>query len=338
MTQQTQQTQQGSFGGIRWGILGPGAISTKFAIGLQTADNSHLIAVGSRNAQRASDFAKRFGAANVHNSYDALVNDPEVDAIYIGTPHSFHKEHAILAMRAGKHVLCEKPFAINAQQAADMLQVAQETGVFLMEAMWSRYLPTLVKTRQLIADGAIGEARMLYADFGFRMGSVIPDHRLFDPNLGGGALLDVGIYPLSLASMLFGKATKIASMANIGSTGVDEESVFVLGYDQGQMAICSTAIQLNTPHEAQILGTEGSIHIAAPWWVSKQVTLKRGNEETTFHLPFKGNGYSHEAEELGHCVAAGLTQSAVMPLAESLTIMETMDALRAEWGIQYPME
>ncbi|MFK7803297.1 MAG: Gfo/Idh/MocA family protein [Anaerolineae bacterium] len=323
---------------IRWGILGPGSISTKFATGVQAAENGQLVAVGSRNEMRAIKFAKEFEIPRLYGNYTALVNDPEVDAIYIGTPHVFHKEHAILAMRAGKHVLCEKPFAINAQQAAEMIQVAEETGVFLMEAMWSRYLPTLVKTRELIAEGAIGEVRMLNADFGFRMGSVIPEHRLFNPELGGGALLDVGIYPLSLASMLFGKATKVASIANVGSTGVDEESAFMLGYEQGQIAICSTAIQLNTPHEAQILGTEGSIHIPSPWWASDRVVLKSGSKETTFKLPFKGNGYTHEAEELANCVAAGKTQSTVMPLAESLAIMETMDALRQEWGVAYPME
>ena len=323
---------------IRWGILGPGAISTKFAIGLQSADNGRLVAVGSRDELKAIAFAKRFGAPKLYGNYISLVNDPEVDAIYIGTPHAFHKEHAIMAMQAGKHVLCEKPFAINAQQAADMIEVARETSVFLMEAMWSRYLPTLVKTRELIAAGAIGNVRMLNADFGFRMGTVLPEHRLFNPDLGGGALLDVGIYPLSLASMLFGKATKISAMANLGSTGVDEESVFVLGYPDGQMAICSTAIQLNTPHEATILGTDGSIHIPSPWWVSDRITLKTGNKETTFRLPYKGNGYTHEAEELANCVAAGKTESAVMPLAESLGIMETMDAIRKEWGLVYPME
>ena len=323
---------------LRWGILGPGDISTKFATGLQATDSGALVGVASRNADRAAAFAAKFGATNIHSSYEALAADPEIDAIYIGTPHTFHKDHAILCMRAGKHVLCEKPFAINAAEAAEMIAVAQETGRFLMEAMWSRFLPTLAKTRELIAQSAIGEPRMVNADFGFRMGAVLPDHRLFNPDLGGGALLDVGIYPLSLGSMLFGAPTQIASVANLGSTGVDEETAFILGYAQGQMALCSTAIQLNTPHVAQILGTAGSIQLHAPWWASSKLTLKVGNVETTYDLPYKGNGYTHEAEEVAQCVAEGKTESAVMPLAESLTIMQTMDQLRAQWGLKYPME
>ena len=323
---------------LRWGILGPGSISTKFATGLQAAENGQLVAVGSRNADRATAFAAQFGATNIHTSYESLAADPDVDAIYIGAPHTYHKEHAILCMRAGKHVLCEKPFALNAQQAAEMIAVAQESGVLLMEAMWSRFLPTLVKTRELIAEGAIGEVRKLYADFGFRMGTVLPDHRLFNPDLGGGALLDVGIYPLSLGSMLFGTPSRISSMANLGSTGVDEETAFILGYEKGQMALCSTAIQLNTPHQAHILGTDGSIEIHNPWWASDRLTLKVGQTETTYHLPFKGNGYTHEAEEVANCVAAGKTESAVMPLAETLEIMKTMDQLRTQWGLSYPRE
>ena len=322
---------------IRWGILGPGAISTKFATGLQAADNGILVAVGSRNLQRAAEFAERFGATESHGSYQALVENEGVDAIYIGTPHTFHKEHTILALRHGKHVLCEKPFAINRSEAADMVTAAQEADRFLMEAMWSRFLPTLVKVRELIAEGAIGEVRMLQADFGFRT-KVNPEGRLFKPELGGGALLDVGIYPISLASMLFGKPDKIKSMANFGTTGIDEETAILLGYPHGEMAVCTTAVRLNTPHEAFIQGTEGSIHIHAPWWVSTHITVKRGGETEMLHLPYKGNGYTHEAEALGHGVASGKLESAVMPLQESLDILETMDTIRQEWGLVYPME
>ncbi|MFT5197017.1 MAG: putative dehydrogenase [Candidatus Promineifilaceae bacterium] len=324
-------------GKIGWGILGPGSIARKFATGLLNAGNGYLAAVGSRDGERAAAFAAEFGALHSHAGYEALLNNPEVDAIYIGTPHSFHKEHTILALRHGKHVMCEKPFAINRAQAAEMVAVAQEEKLFLMEAMWTRYLPTLVKTRQLIAEGAIGKVRMVQSDFGFRT-DVNPEGRLFDPALGGGALLDVGIYPLSLASMIFGKPNRISSMANLGTTGIDEESVFVLGYEGGEMAICATAVRLNTPHEAFIMGTEGSIHIHAPWWASSKVTLKNKSGEETFDLPFKGNGYTHEAEELAHCVQAGELESAVMPLSESLDMLETMDALRQEWGLAYPME
>lgn len=323
---------------LKWGILGPGSISTKFATGLQSASNGRLVAVGSRNKERAEAFAQQFGATNVHDSYEALAADPDIDAIYIGSPHTFHKDHAIMCMRAGKHVLCEKPFAVNANDAAEMIAVAQETGLFLMEAMWTRYLPVHEKIRELIAAGVIGDVRKLFADFGFRMGTVLPDHRLFNPALGGGALLDVGIYPLSLASNLFGTPNRIASLANLGSTGVDEENAFILGYENGEMALCSSDIQAHTPWEATIIGTAGSIKIHTPWFCPNQFTLKIDNTETLYTLDYKGNGYTHEAEEVANCIAEGKTESAGMPLVETLTIMQTMDQLRAQWGLKYPME
>lgn len=322
---------------LRWGILGPGAISRKFATGLLDADNGRLVAVGSRSKARAAAFAAEFGAEHSHDSYEGLVNNPQVDAIYIGTPHTFHREHSTLALKHDKHVLCEKPFALNRHEGAQMVMIAQARKRFLMEAMWSRYLPTLVKTRELIADGAIGEVRMLQADFGFRTG-FNPESRLFDPALGGGALLDVGIYPLSLASMLFGKPSHIKSIANLGQTGVDEETAILLGYLNGQIALCSTAIRLDTPHDAVIMGTEGSIRIHPSWWVSEKLTLKTKAGEQTFELPFKGNGYTHEAEEVGRCVLEGQLESPVMPLSESVDLLETMDLLRREWGLKYPTE
>ncbi|MGB1251097.1 MAG: Gfo/Idh/MocA family protein [Candidatus Promineifilaceae bacterium] len=322
---------------IKWGILGPGSIAHKFAIGLQLVPNAELVAVGSRSLERAQAFAAKFDALSAYGSYADLIADPDVDAIYVGTPHSFHKTHSILCMDAGKHVLCEKPFAINANEARAMAAAAQRNGVVLMEAMWSRFLPTLVKVRELLAAGVIGEVRMISADFGFRT-RVNPEGRLFDPSLGGGALLDVGIYPLSLAYMIFGKPTRIASMADIGSTGIDEQSAFILGYEGGQMAICSTAVRTNTPHEATIMGSEGMIKLHAPWWVSATLSVNRGGDEEIHTLPFLGNGYTHEAIEVGNLIRSGKLESDVIPLAESIQIMETMDALRAEWGIKYPME
>ncbi|MEM7331288.1 MAG: Gfo/Idh/MocA family oxidoreductase [Chloroflexota bacterium] len=323
---------------IKWGILGPGAISRKFATGLQSADGAELLAIGSRNQERAQAFADEFGFSRAYGSYDELVNDPDVDAIYIGTPHSFHKAHSILCLRHGKHVICEKPFAINAKEAAEMIAVAREEKRVLMEAMWSRFLPTLVMVRALLNEEAIGEARMVQADFGFRT-NVNPKGRLFDPALGGGALLDVGIYPVSLAYMLFGQPSQISSMANLGETGVDEETAVLFGYDTGQMAVLSTAIRLNTPHEAFILGTEGWIKIMNPWWVSNQIAVKRhGQEEEILDLPFKGNGYTHEAEEVMTLIREGRLESDVIPLDESLAIMQTLDEIRAELGVKYPME
>ncbi|MCA9997149.1 MAG: Gfo/Idh/MocA family oxidoreductase, partial [Anaerolineales bacterium] len=266
-----------------------------------------------------------------------LAADPDVDAVYIGTPHSFHQSHTMLCLEHGKHVICEKPFAINASEAAEMVALARQKGVVLMEAMWTRFLPTLVKTRELLASGAIGEVRMITADFGFRT-SVNPNGRLFDPALGGGALLDVGIYPLSLAFMVLGVPSRIESMAHLGETAVDEQAAIILGYDGGQMALLSTAIRTNTPHEAFILGSDGWIKLHSPWWVSSQLTLKQGGAETTLTLPYKGNGYVHEAEEMMHLIRSGQRESSVISLDESLAIMQTMDNIRAQWGLRYPME
>jgi predicted dehydrogenase len=322
---------------IAWGILGPGNISKKFATGLDSVPDAKIMAVGSRNLKRANEFADAFNIPTAYDSYEALVADPNVDVIYIGTPHSFHKEHTLLCLNAGKHVLCEKPFAINTAEASEMIAAARENGLFLMEAMWSRFLPTLVKTRTLIADGAIGEVRMVQADFGFRAG-VNPEGRLFNPALGGGALLDVGIYPLSLAHMVLGTPDRLTSLAHLGETGVDEGTAFILGYDQGQMAVLSTAIRTNTPHEAFIIGTSGWIKIHGPWWASDNLTLQINGQEDIISCPIVGNGYNYEAEEVGSCIRSGRLESEIMPLDETLAIMRLMDEIRAQIGLRYPME
>lgn len=322
---------------VRWGIIGPGSISHKFVQGLQVAEGAVLTAVASRTLDRAQTFANQYGFARAYGSYEALTADPDVDAVYIGTLHSFHKSHTMLCLEHGKHVICEKPFAINANEAAEMVALARQKRVVLMEAMWTRFLPTLVKTRELLASGAIGEVRMITADFGFRT-NVNPNGRLFDPALGGGALLDVGIYPLSLAFMVLGTPSRVESMAHLGETAVDEQAAIILGYDGGQMALLSTAIRTNTPHEAFILGSDGWIKINSPWWASSQLTLKQGGEETMFTLPYKGNGYTHEAEEMMTLIRSGQQESSVISLDESLAIMQTMDKIRAQWGLRYPME
>jgi predicted dehydrogenase len=201
----------------------------------------------------AQQFALEFGVARLHDSYEALAADPTVDAIYIATPHTYHCANTLLCLQAGKAVLCEKPFAINLGEAEQMVSEARSRRLFLMEAMWSRFLPALVEVRRLLADGAIGRPRMLTADFGFRT-EVNPQSRLFDPHLGGGALLDVGIYPLSLAWMIFGAPASIQAQAHVGSTGVDERTGVLLGYDAGELALLSCAVTTDTPQEAVILG------------------------------------------------------------------------------------
>jgi predicted dehydrogenase len=204
-----------------WGIIGTGKIAKEFATGLAVLPEAELVAVGSRTAESANRFANMFGVPHRHASYEALVNDSNVDVVYVATPHSLHKENSLLCLQAGKAVLCEKPFTINAAEAETVIRLAREKKLFLMEAMWTRFIPLVVKVRQLLADRVIGDVQMLVADLGFLV-DFDPLHRLFAPQLGGGALLDLGVYPVSLASMIFGPPSRITGMAQLGKTGVDE--------------------------------------------------------------------------------------------------------------------
>lgn len=322
----------------RWGILGPGNIAKKFAAGLQALPDAELAAVGSRTAERAVAFAEEFGGARAHGSYEELAADPEVDAIYVATPHPFHAEHSILCLEAGKPVLCEKPFTVNAEQARVAVETARRCDVFLMEAMWTRFLPVMDQVRAWLQEGAIGEVLMVSADFGFRAG-VNPEGRLFNPALGGGALLDVGIYPLSFASMVLGAdPVEIRGTAHIGSTGVDEISAMTLRYAGGQVATLSTAVRANTPKEARIVGSEGTIYVDAPFFVSEGATLIAGQREERFEESMAGNGYNYQAAAVAEALARGEREHPVMPLNESLALMGVMDELRAQWGLKYPME
>ncbi|NJN82561.1 MAG: Gfo/Idh/MocA family oxidoreductase [Caldilineaceae bacterium] len=323
---------------VRWGILGTGSIARKFATGLGALADAELVAVGSRTAESASRFADEFAIPARHASYAALAADPTVDAIYIATPHTLHKENMLLCLNAGKAVLCEKPFTINASEAQEAINLARARGLFLMEAMWTRYLPLMVELRHRLADGQIGEIRMISADFGYRA-AFNPERRTFDPALGGGALLDVGVYPISLASMLLGAPSRIVSLAELGETGVDEQSAMILGYPGGELAVLHTAVRTQTPHDATIMGTAGSIRIHTPWWVPRSMTISvAGEQPELVEIPFEGNGYNYEAAELHTCLREGKHESAIMPLDETLQIMQTMDTIRGQWGMKYPME
>ena len=314
---------------IRWGLLGPGNISTTFAKGLQSLPDAEIFAVGSRDLGRAQTFASEFGAPRVYGSYAELVADPQVDVIYIGTPHSYHHPHTLLALNASKHVLCEKPFALNADQAREMAALARQKNLFLMEAMWSRFLPTMVRLRELVAEGAIGEVRMIQGDFGFRT-NFNPEGRLFDPALGGGALLDVGVYPISLATMLLGEPERVKALATRAETGVDEQSAVLLGFPSGALALASSAVRTNTPHEAIVNGSDGWIHITKPFWRGTQLRVQRAGEtEQILDLPYEGNGYNYQAQAVHDAIRAGQIESPVMSLDESVMVMETLDRIQA---------
>jgi predicted dehydrogenase len=323
---------------IRWGILGTGNIAHQFARGLADTPDATLVAVGSRSIDTANTFADEFDVERRHPTYEELADDDGVDAVYVSTPHPFHRDNSILLLEHGKAVICEKPFTNNAGDAKAVIDVARQRDVFLMEAMWTRYLPAVVRARELIAEGAIGDVRLVQADFGFRAG-INPEGRLFNLALGGGALLDVGIYVISMASMILGpRPSRVASTTQIGETGVDEQSAFLLQYPGGELAVLSCAVRTGTAVEARVFGTEGSILLHGPFFKCGALTVKRGGEEEHIDLPLEGNGYNYEAAEVGRCLRVGLKESDVMPLDETLVLMELMDSIRAQWGLSYPME
>ena len=324
---------------IRWGILGTGAIAKQFAKGLSVLPNAELVAVGSRSKESASAFGDSFGIPRRHASYQALAADAEVDVVYIATPHPMHAENTMLCLEAGKHVLCEKPFTINAPEARDIVAYARAHKLFLMEAMWTRFIPIIAKAREWIQEGAIGKVRMVTADFGFRA-SLDETSRLMDPALGGGGLLDVGIYPISFAAMAFGATPiHVSGHAHLGETGVDEQAGILLTFPGGGLGVLACAVRTNTPHEAYILGEEGQIRIHAPFWKATTATLTQGeNDPMTIELPHTGNGYNYQADEVMRCIRAGKLESDVMPLDESLCLMRVMDELRAQWKMCFPSE
>jgi dihydrodiol dehydrogenase / D-xylose 1-dehydrogenase (NADP) len=323
---------------IRWGILGPGGIAHKFAEAVVRATGGVVEAVGSRDLSRAKAFASQHTIPRNYGSYEELAADNQIDMIYVATPHNSHCENTLLALDHGKGVLCEKPMAVNAPEVKQMIDRARAKKLFLMEAMWTRFLPSIVHVRKLLAQHAIGEVRMLSADFGFR-GSTDEAKRILNPDLAGGALLDVGIYPLALASMVFGRPEKIVSAAHLGHTGVDEEAGILLQYSAGQLAILHTAVTTETPQAAAITGTDGMICIHKKWWCGDTVTLRRNNrEDEVITLETNDNGFVYEIDEVHNLLTAGKIESPTMSLDETYQLAQTMDEIRRQWGMKYPFE
>ena len=319
---------------IGWGILGAGRIAGKFATESKLVPGTRLVAVGSRSAEKADEFAKQNGVERAYGSYAELVADPDVDAIYVATLHPTHCEHTLLALDAGKAVLCEKPFAVTGREARQMIERARERKLFLMEAMWARFNPITVQVRRWIAEGRIGEPRMVTVDFGFRA-AWNPESRLLNPALAGGALLDVGVYVLAYASMVFGRPTQIQAAAHIGESGVDEQTAMVLKYAGGQIASLTCAVRTPSPQGARIDGTEGAIEIPAFWRapVARLIRPKEDPVEATGDF-----GFQYEIAEAVDCLRAGKIESPQMPLDETLAIAETMDEVRRQIGLRYPFE
>lgn len=321
---------------IRWGILGTGSIAQQFAEALTFLPDAQLVAIGSRNITTATAFAEKYEIPNAYSSYEELSTAPNVDVVYIATPHTVHKNNILLCLEAGKAVLCEKPFTVNADEAKEVISLARKNKSFLMEAMWTRYFPLILKVREIIDNSEIGELKLLTADFGFQA-PYDPQGRLFNLELGGGALLDVGIYTISLAFMIFGKPSFVNGIAHIGKTKVDEQSAVILGYERGQLAILGCSLLVDSTNEANIIGTTGKIRIHSPFWQPSVMTLTtEQKKEEVLNIPFSGNGFNYEACEVMNCLRMGKIESDVMPLDETLEIMKTIDQIRLQWGLKYP--
>jgi predicted dehydrogenase len=314
---------------LRWGVLGAGGIAAVFAADLALTDSGRVVAVGSRELARAEDFADRFAIPNRHGSYEALVDDGEVDAVYVATPHPMHRADAELALRAGKAVLVEKPFTVTAAQARELVALARERGLFLMEAMWTRFLPHVARIRELLAEDALGDIVTVIADHG-QWFAEDREHRLFAPELAGGALLDLGVYPVAFATMVLGQPVEIASMITPAFTGVDGQTSMLLRYGGGAHAVLTCTLSAKSPTRAAIVGTRARIEVDGDFYAPSQFTLiGRDGERVPFDGRSDGRGLRFEADEVARCLREGLLESPLMPLDESVGIMETMDAVLA---------
>lgn len=322
----------------RWGIVGPGNIAHKFASGLKEIERAQLYAVVSRTLEKAEKFGAEYGVEHCYGNYEDFLGNDQIDAVYIATPHPFHKKFSIMCMEAGKAVLCEKPVAMNQVELKEMIDCARRNNVFFMEAVWTRFLPITVKLRELLAEGVIGEIKRVAADFSFNAPNKVG--RLYEPELGGGGLLDVGIYSINYATMILGnKPNVISSVAYIGETNVDERASITLGYENGVMADLYCGISITTVHTATIYGAEGTITIDSFWQAKKLVIAYYDDrEDVTIELDHRGNGYCYEAEAVGRLLEESVKESPVMPLGDSMAVMQIMDQLRADWGLKYPME
>lgn len=295
------------------------------------------MAVGSRSQESADAFAQEFGIPHAHSTYEGVANDPDVDVVYVATPNDMHADNVRACIEAGKAVLCEKPFTLNAAQARPLIDLAHSRGVFLMEAMWSRFIPTHRKLYDMAQTGALGDIRMIQADFGFKA-EFNPDNRLFSPARGGGALLDLGVYPIALTVRLLGKPDTISGHVTLAETGVDEQSVVVLGYASGAFAVLTSSAGVQTFNEARIFGTKGRARLEEPFWKSDQLSTYIEHQEQHYVLPREDWGYQYQLEEVHRCIRAGEVESPGMTHEDTLTILTIMDTLRAQWGVKFPGE
>ncbi|WP_019181073.1 Gfo/Idh/MocA family protein [Microbacterium yannicii] len=324
--------------GLRWGILGPGGIARAFTSDLRTA-GLDVAAVGSRRLASAEAFAADFDIPRAHGSYEELVADPDIDIVYVATPHPMHAGNALLALEAGKHVLVEKPFTLTAAEAAAVRDAAVERGLLAMEAMWTRYLPHMVRIREIVRSGVLGEIRAVTADHTQRISSD-PAHRLNDLALGGGALLDLGIYPVSFAWDVLGAPLSVVATARLGETGADTEIATIMAHESGALSTTLSASRAAGPNTAAIIGTDARIDIARVWYTptSFRVVSHDGTVLEDFVSDIAGRGMQYQALAAERYVSEGLTDSDVLPIDETVAIMETLDEVRELVGVSYPTE
>jgi len=311
---------------LRWGVLGTGGIARTFAGDVGLISEGDVVAVGSRTLEAAQAFVDEFGGTP-YGSYEELCADPNVEVVYVATPHPMHFANAMMALEHGKHVLVEKAFTMTAEEARALVAYAREKGLFMMEAMWTRFLPHVVQIRELIANGALGDLVVFEADHGKYF---VPDaqHRLFAPELGGSAMLDLGVYPVSFASMLLGAPTKVLAMAEPAFTGVDGQISMIFGYGNGVHSVMTCTSSARSATRACITGVDGRIEMDDNFYAQGGFTLiRRGEDPQRFDFPREGRGLQYEAQEVFHCIRSGRTESDIMPLDESIAIMETMEFL-----------
>ena len=323
---------------FRWGILGTGGIASTFAQDLKLAQGHSVVAVGSRTLSKAQAFVQKISDASAYGSYEELVNAQHVDAIYVASPHPMHEAHTLMALAAGKPVLCEKPFAITANQAQSLFEAAKRNNVALLEAMWTRYLPHMKVVREILGSGVLGAVQTVEADHGQRLADQ-NIQRLVDPGLGGGALLDLGIYPVSFAHLILGAPVSITTRAAMTDTGVDAQTSTILEYANGAQAILNTTMIAQTPCRAVVSGLLGRLEIDRTFYAptAMRVVLFDGTI-TEYPNTYVGHGLREQAIEMARIVRAGLLESPLMPWRESLDVMRTMDEMRRQIGLVYPFE
>ncbi len=323
---------------FNWGVLGPGRIAQQFGDALLAIDDAALYAVASSNLERAKAFAQQYHGEKTYDSYEALVNDPQVDAVYIARPHRFHFDNARLCLTAGKPVLCEKPLTVNAVETKQLIDLARAKNVFLMEALWTRHLPIYLQIREWLDEGVIGDVKLLVSTFGINVPKGETD-RWLNPELAGGTLLDMGVYPIAVSQWVMGREPhSFSAQAYLGKTGVDELTAVNLKYDNGVISQFSSNFISDNANEFLIYGAQGRIHIHANFWAASRATLMTGDREVTVSKPLRRNGFEYEIEEAMRCIRAGLLESPAMPHAHTLANMELMDKIRTQIGLKYPFE